>query len=44
MLATVLFQRDIAAMAGNEATTGLLARAAVVLMGEVAKPLVTMFA
>jgi len=44
MLAAVLLRRDVASLAGAEAMTGLSASAAVSLMGEIAEPLLALFA
>ena len=44
MLAAVLLRRDIASLARTEQMTGLSSSAAVALMGEIAKPLMSLFA
>lgn len=44
MLAAVLLRREITTLAGNEAMSGLSTSNAIQLMGEIAEPLMTLFA
>ena len=44
MLAAVLLRREITTLAGNEAMVGLSTSNAIQLMGEIAEPLMTLFA